>query len=109
MTRTCPVTLRQDLNIVEEVPRGRVAASLAPGVIGPNLPMPLEPVVAYSKDAVREVIFVRIVAAVKIDLKPVVRHQAVERVPKRHVIGVGHSVCGPSADDEDCPSLFRAS
>ena len=103
------VVLRQNLNIVEEMPRGRVAAPLAPSVIGTNLPMPLEPVVAYGKDAVPKVIFVRIAAAIEIDLEPVVRHQAVERVPKCHVIGVGHSVCGPSADDEGCPSLFRAS
>ena len=104
-----PVVLRKNLNIVEEVPRGGVAALLAPSVIGANLAMPFEPVVAYGKDAVPKVIFVRIAAAIEIDLEPVVRHQAVERVPKCHVIGVGHSVCGPSADDEGCPSLFRAS
>jgi hypothetical protein len=65
--------LRQDLQVIEQVTRGRMPSPLAPCIEGLNLRMPFEPVVAHGKNAIRKIIFVGTAGALEVDLEPVVR------------------------------------
>src|SRR6266567_4207339 len=82
------LVLRSYLQIVDQMPRGRVAALPAPGVERADLVVSPELVVADREQAVVHIKFVGFDSGIEIDVIPVVRLQAVEREPQRRFIAI---------------------
>lgn len=92
---------RQDLEIVDQVTAGYHPAPLAFDVKSPNFLLPLEPIFTNCEQRVWKIELVGVVAAVEIDVEPVTRYEAGQRIPKRYVIGIQHRFCTQSVGRGD--------
>src|SRR5438128_310560 len=77
------LAVARDLQIADEMTRGRVPALLTPDIERTDPVLPLEPVVADREQAVIDVEFVRVAAGVEIDLEPIAGLEAIACVPER--------------------------
>ncbi len=84
------LVLRGYLQIVDEMPRGGVAALPAPGIERADLVVPPELVVADREQAVAQVKLVSLGSRIEIHVMPVIRLQAMERVPQRRFVAIRH-------------------
>src|SRR6266851_555830 len=84
------LVLRSYLQIVDEMPRGGVAALPPPGVERADLVVSPELVVADREQAVAQVKLVSLGSRIEIHVMPVIRLQAVERVPQRRFVAIRH-------------------
>ena len=70
-----------DLQIVDKMPRGYVAAALAPRIVGADFVVSFETIVADGEKTIREIIFVRLGAAAVLTWQNASDGTSVRKVP----------------------------